>query len=311
MHVHDLKTGRVLRGSIILMLGLAAAEALAGYWTHSLALLSDAGHNFTDSVSLVLAWLAFYWQTKPPDESKTYGYQRAGVLAAFVNALVLIPLAGYIFYEAYHRLLQPQPVHAGWMMIVAGIGFVIDTGVSVALLRRSHGDVNVRTAFVHTAADAASTAGIVIGGLLIQTTGWLQIDAVLSFLIGGLILWSSVGIIRETLNILLEGLPRGLRLDEVIAAIRGIDGVEQVHDVHVWSLGSSDHAMSGHVTIADIPPSASEEILRRINLVLAERFHISHTTIQFEHRQCQAPPHCFGHENQYSEVSSQKTEYRS
>jgi cobalt-zinc-cadmium efflux system protein len=308
MHVHDVKTGRVLRTSIFLMLGLAAAEALAGYWTHSLALLSDAGHNFTDSVSLLLAWLAFYWQAKPPDEVKTYGYQRAGVLAAFVNALALIPLAGYIFYEAYHRLLSPVPVHTGWMMAVAAAGFVIDTGVSVALLRRSHGDVNVRTAFVHTAADAASTAGIVVGGLLIQTTGWLQIDAVLSFLIGGLILWSSVGIIRETLNILLEGLPRGLRLEDVIAAIRQIRGVEQVHDVHVWSLGSSVHAMSGHVTIADIPLSESEQILRRINDVLAERFHIGHTTIQFEHAQCDASSHCFSHEQQYSEVSSQKSE---
>ena len=293
MHTHDLKTGAVLRISIFLMLALAAAEALAGYWTHSLALLSDAGHNFTDSIALLLAWFAFHWQSKPADEVKTYGYHRAGVLAAFVNGLALIVLALFIFYEAYHRLLDPRPVLAGWMMLVAGAGFVIDLSVSLALLRRSHGDVNVRTAFVHTAADAASTAAIVLGGLLIRQTGLNQIDAVLSFLIGGLILWSSVGIIRETLNILLEGLPRGITLEAVISGIREVPGVEEVHDVHVWSLGSSSHAMSGHVTIADIPPSESNEILLRINQVLDERFRISHTTIQFEHAECAVSENCF------------------
>jgi cobalt-zinc-cadmium efflux system protein len=292
MHSHDVKTGAVLRVSILLMLALAAAEALAGYWTHSLALLSDAGHNFTDSIALVLAWFAFHWQAKPADEVKTYGYHRAGVLAAFVNGLGLIVLALFIFYEAYHRLLNPLPVHTGWMMLVAGAGFGIDLGVSLALMRHSRGDVNVRTAFVHTAADAASTAGIVLGGWLIRETGLNQIDALLSILIGGLILWSSVGIIRETLNILLEGLPHGITLDAVISGIRAVPGVEEVHDVHVWSLGSSSHAMSGHVTIADIPPSESNEILRRINQVLAERFEIRHTTIQFEHAVCEVPE-CF------------------
>ncbi|MBI3933363.1 MAG: cation transporter [Acidobacteria bacterium] len=293
MHRHDLKTGAVLRTSIILMLALAAAEAVAGYWTHSLALLSDAGHNFTDTVALVLAWFAFRWQARPPDEVKTYGYHRSGVLAAFVNALALVPLSLYIFYEAYQRLLHPLPVHTGWMMLVAGAGFVVDASVSLALLRRAHGDVNLRTAFVHTAADAASTLAIVAGGFVIQQTGLFQIDALLSFLIGGLILWSSVGILRETLNILLEGLPHGISLDAVIAAITQIEGVTEVHDVHIWSLGSSTHAMSCHVTIADIPPSESNEILRRINQLLAERFHISHTTIQFEHVECDVPAHCF------------------
>jgi len=293
MHSHDLRTGAVLRISIFLMLGLAVAEALAGYWTHSLALLSDAGHNFTDTVALLLAWFAFHWQTKPPDEVKTYGYHRAGVLAAFVNGLALIAISVFIFYEAYRRLLDPLPVHAGWMMLVAGIGFVVDAGVSLALLRRSHGDVNIRTAFVHTAADAASTAAIVAGGWLIAETGLNQIDALLSFLIGALILWSSLGIIRETLNILLEGLPRGLTLDAVMVAMRQIQGVEEVHDVHIWSLGSSTHALSCHVTIADIPPSESNEILRRINQLLAERFHINHTTIQFEHVECEIPDHCY------------------
>jgi cobalt-zinc-cadmium efflux system protein len=293
MHVHDAKTGAVLKYSVFLMLALAAAEAVAGYRTGSLALLSDAGHNFTDSVALVLAWFAFYWQSKPATEVKTYGYHRAGVLAAFANAAVLVLLSGYIFYEAYQRLRNPRPVDAEWMMAVAAIGFVVDAGVSFALLRRSRGDVNVRTAFVHTAADAASTAGIVVGGWLIQRTGWLQIDPLLSFLIGGLILWSSLDIIHETLNILLEGLPRGLKLDTVVAAMRQVEGVEAVHDVHIWSLGSNMHALSSHVAIRDIPLSESGEILRRINRMLEERFRISHTTIQFESLLCDANHACF------------------
>jgi cobalt-zinc-cadmium efflux system protein len=293
MDVHDLKTGSVLRTSMVLMLALAGGEAAAGYWTHSLALLSDAGHNFTDSVSLLLAWFAVYWQSKPPDEVKTYGYHRAGVLAAFVNALALVVLSIFIFYEAYRRLLHPLPVSGAWMMLVAGLGFVVNTAVSVALLRYSQSDVNLRTAFVHTAADAASTAAVVAGGWLIQSTKMMEVDPALSFFIGALILWSSVGILRETLNILLEGLPRGIGLDNVVSAILQVEGVEEVHDVHIWSLGSSTHALSCHVTIADIPPSESAEILSRINRLLDQQFHIRHTTIQFEHQVCDAPTRCY------------------
>ena len=293
MHAHDVKTGSVLKWSIALMLALALAEAAAGYMANSLALLSDAGHNFTDSLALVLAWFALYVQSKPATESKTYGYPRAGVLAAFVNALLLVAIALYVFYEAYHRLRTPHAVDPQWMMVVGGLGFVVDAGVSLALLRQIRGDVNVRTAFLHTAADAVSTAGIVVGGWLIARTGWSEIDPLLGFLIGGMILWSSIGIIRETLNILLEGLPRGMELDTVVTAVRRVEGVENVHDVHIWSLGSHNHAMSCHVAIADIPPSESNEILRRINALLDQEFQISHTTIQFEHAVCEPSPKCY------------------
>ncbi len=293
MHVHGWTTGSVLKWSIGLMLALALAEAVAGYFANSLALLSDAGHNFTDSLALLLAWFAHRLQAKPPTESKTFGYHRAGVLAAFVNALLLVALAGYIFFEAYQRLRAPQPVNPEWMMIVAGFGFLVDAGVSGALLRKMHGDLNLRTAFIHTAADALSTAGIVLGGFLIQRTGRAQIDPLLSVLIGGLILWSSVGVIREALNILLEGLPRGLKLETVIAALLRVPGVQDVHDVHIWSLGSQTRAMSCHTTIADIPPSESHEILQRINRLLEKEFHIGHATIQFEHAVCEVSPGCY------------------
>ena len=293
MHVHSLKSASVLKYSIFLMLALALAEGVAGSLTKSLALLSDAGHNFTDSLALLLAWFAIYLQAKPATQVKTYGYHRAGVLAAFVNAIVLVLIALYIFYEAYRRFLHPSPVNTQWMMLVAGAGFVINTFVSLALFRGSGGDVNIRGAFLHTAGDAASTAGIVLGGWLIHETGWVQIDPALSFLIGGLILWSSVDIIKETLNILLEGLPRGLSLDDVIASMQRIEGVEQVHDVHIWSLGSSTHALSCHVGIADMPLSECDEILKRITTALENNFKISHTTIQFEHSACDGSPNCY------------------
>ena len=292
MHVHSLKSESVLKYAIFLMLALALAEAVAGHLAKSLALLSDAGHNLADSLALVLAWFAIYLQAKPATEVKTYGYRRAGVLAAFVNAIFLVLLALYIFYEAYRRLLHPSPVNAHWMMVVASAGFVINAGVSLALIRGSRGDVNVRGAFLHTAGDAASTAGIVVGGFLIHETGVVGIDPVLSFLIGGLVLWSSVDIIRETLNILLEGLPRGLSLEQVISSMLRIEGVMDVHDVHIWSLGSNAHALSCHVGIADIPPSESGEILKRIVAVLEDKFDISHTTIQFEHAVCNGAPNC-------------------
>src|SRR5579883_1752972 len=204
MHVHTFRSDRVLKCSLGLMLALAAAEGIAGVLTGSLALLSDAGHNFADSLSLVLALFAFYFQHKPPTEVKTFGYHRAGVLAAFLNAIALMAIALYIFYEAYRRLMNPAPVNAEWMMIVASAGFLINTGVSIALLRGSHHDINIRGAFLHTAGDAFSTAGIVVGGFFIQRTGFAEIDPILSFLIGALILWSSLDITKESLNILLE-----------------------------------------------------------------------------------------------------------
>jgi cobalt-zinc-cadmium efflux system protein len=293
MHVHAFKSESVLKYSIFLMFALALAESAAGVFSHSLALVSDAGHNFADSLSLVLALFAIYLQSKPATEVKTYGYHRAGVLAAFANSIVLILIALYVFYEAYRRLLYPSPVHSGWMMAVAGVGFFINTGVSVALLGGSRGDVNIRGALLHTAGDAASTAAILVGGFLIRETGIVAIDPILGFLIGGLILWSSADIIHETVNILLEGLPRGLALEQVVGAMRGIEGVVDVHDIHIWSLSSSTHALSCHVSIADIPPSESAEILKRINRVLESEFKIDHTTIQFEHAVCDGAPNCY------------------
>jgi cobalt-zinc-cadmium efflux system protein len=261
-------------------------EVVAGIEAHSLALLSDAGHNFTDALALLLAWFGFVLQSRPADESRTYGYQRAGVLSAFVNALTLVALSAWIFYESVLRIRDPQPVHEGVMMGVAALGLVLNGGIMWALRAARRHDLNVRSAFVHMLGDALGSAAIVAGAAAIRLTGWDRIDPALSILIGVLIVWTAWDIIRESLNILLEGLPRGLHLRDVAAAIGGAEGVLEVHDLHIWSLGSSTRALSCHVLIADVRLSASDAILRSINAMLAERFQIDHTTVQIEHAGC-------------------------
>ena len=261
-------------------------EVLAGIRAHSLALLSDAGHNFTDALALLLACLGFYFESKPPDETKTYGYHRAGVLAAFVNAITLLALACYIFYESYHRLLQPEPVNEITMLVIAGLGLVVNVTIMWWLHQDQGHDLNIRAAYVHMLGDALGSIGIIAGSIVIFYTGWHVVDPILSVLIGLLIVWTAWGIVRETLNILLEGLPRGMDLEMVVQAICGVQGVQDVHELHIWSLGSRTHALSCHVLIDDVPLSESQPILQQINQLLSEQFHINHTTLQFEHAQC-------------------------
>lgn len=263
-----------------------AVEVVAGLRAHSLALISDAGHNSTDALALLLAWIANYLESKPANEIKTYGYQRAGVLSAFVNALTLVALSAWIFYESAGRLRHPELVDEKVMLSVASLGLLLNAGIMWSLRSARHHDLNVRSAFVHMLGDALGSVAIMAGAVAISYTGWVQVDPLLSICIGLLIVWTAWDIIHESLNILLEGLPRGLSLQDVIGSMRGVEGVLDVHDLHIWSLGSSTHALSCHVQIEDVPPSASDGILRQLNGMLAERFHIHHTTVQFEHVSC-------------------------
>jgi len=284
-------TQRVLTLAMVATGGYIVLLAIAGWKAHSLALLSEAGHNFSDFLALALSWVAVYIQMRPPSARRTYGYQRAGVLAAFVNALSLIGIAFYIFYEAGARLYRPEPVHAGLMMWVATVGIVMNALIGFFVFRAG-GDVNLRSVVLHEIGDTVSTAAVLIGGFVIARTGQTWVDPALSFGIGALILWSSFGIMRETLNILLEGTPRGMDLARIEAAIRSVAGVNDVHDLHVWSLGSDSHALSCHISIADIPPSESERILRAVKEVLDRDFQIDHTTIQFENAVCEVAHGC-------------------
>jgi cobalt-zinc-cadmium efflux system protein len=281
-HVHG--KGRVLFASLALTLAFVVVETIAGFRSSSLALLSDAGHNFTDAFALLLAAIGVYLQDRPANQSKTFGYQRAGVLVAFINALTLVVLAGFLFYESVERLRHPQPVEETTMMIVAAIGLVVNLAIAMGI---GHGhDLNLRAAWLHMLGDAMSSAGIIVGAVAIRYTKILAIDPVLSILIAVGILWSAWGIIQDSLNILLEGLPKGLKLGDVTRELATVSGVIDVHDLHIWSLGSEAHALSCHVLIEDMPPSSSDSILRQINSVLCDHFAIHHTTVQFEHVRC-------------------------
>ncbi len=293
-HAHGVphaRTSKVLQVSLGVTLAYIVLLVVFGLRAHSLALISEAGHNLSDFVALLLSWVAVYIQVLPPSSTKTYGYQRAGVLAAFINAIALVAVALFIFYEAARRLQAPSEVHSTVMIWVAAAGVVMN-GIIAALLYRSSRDVNIRSAFLHMLGDTVSTAAVIVGGWAIALTGKFWIDPALSIVIGLLILWSSIGIIRETLNILLEGLPRGMELQKIASAILAIEGVNEVHDLHVWSLGSESHALSCHIHIADIPPSESEQILRQVQEALRQGFRIEHTTIQFEHAVCDVAHGC-------------------
>ena len=294
MHVHGATTAavqRVLRLSLIATVLYVLITLATGLRAHSLALVSEAGHNASDALAIVLSFVAVWFQGRPATDRKTFGYQRAGVLAAFLNAFGLILISGWIAFAAVERFSHPSPVQPRIMMIVAAAG-VLMNGIIAAMLWRVSHDLNIRSVFVHMLGDTLSTAAVIVGGAAIVFTGQTWIDPALSLAIAALILWSSAAIVRETLNILLEGTPRGLSLHEIRTTLEDIDGVQDVHDLHVWSLGSHSHALASHVTIADIPPSESNLILDRINLVLRERFSIYHTTLQFEHVVCEVSHGC-------------------
>ncbi|HEY1581235.1 MAG TPA: cation diffusion facilitator family transporter [Terracidiphilus sp.] len=291
MHVHAApppgasRTQSVLRISLGATLIYVVVTFVAGLRAHSLALLSESGHNVSDFLALLLSFVAVYFHTRPADNSKTFGYQRAGVLAAFVNAVTLVVVSIWIGIEAIHRLSAPVAVQPKLMMWVAAAG-VLMNGVIAALLWGVARDVNMRSAFLHMAGDTLSTAAVIAGGAAILLTGHGWIDPVLSLLIAAMILWSSIDIVRETLNILLEGTPRGVALNEIRSGMEAIEGVMNVHDLHVWSLGSQSRALACHVLIEDIPPSESACILVKLNHVLRDHFNIQHSTIQFEHQGC-------------------------
>ena len=285
------KMQRVLTVSLVATFCYVLATFYFGLRAHSLALISEAGHNVSDGLAIALSFVAVYFQRRPATDQKTFGFQRAGVLAAFVNASTLLVLAVWIAVSAIHRLYAPVVVQPRLMMEVAVAG-VLMNGAIAGLLWKFSGDVNIRSVFLHMLGDTLSTAAVIAGGAGILFTGAYWIDPALSLVIAGMIAWSSASIVRETLNILLEGTPSTLHLADIRAAISAVPGVLNVHDLHVWSLGSSSHALASHVTIGEMAVSDSATILDAINSALRSGFHITHTTIQFEIRGCETTFGC-------------------
>jgi cobalt-zinc-cadmium efflux system protein len=283
-HVHDYShsPGWAVKVALVITLALVVTEFVAGSLSHSLSLIGDGWHNLSDLPTLILSWIALYFESKPPDEQKTYGYQRAGVLASFVNSLLLVGVALLICYEGYERIIRPEPVAATSMLVVGAVAFVINGSISFAL-HSWRSDLNMRAVFIHNLGDALSNLAIIAGAWLIARTGQTWIDPLIAFLIAGMIIWSAVGIIRDSSNILLESLPKGMELERVAAVILEVEGVRGVHDVHIWSLGSRSHALSCHLNILDMPTSEAEIIAECVRAKLLDKFGIYHATIQFEH----------------------------
>ena len=271
----------VLAWAMAATLGLVVAEVFGGVLGHSVALLNDAVHNLSDVPALGISWLAMRWAQRPADSERTYGYHRAGTLAAFTNAVLLILLSSWLGYQAIQRLRAPVEVVESWMIWTSLAALLVNGGITLALVR-GHADLNLRSILVHNFGDALSNIAIIGGAVIMRYTNAPWIDPLLGLAIGLLVLYSSFGILRESTHILLEGRPREARIEEVARAILSLKLVEEVHDVHIWSLGGGYHAMSCHARIPDMHMEECEKILAAIQKKVAEEFGIEHTTIQLE-----------------------------
>ncbi|MSQ28533.1 MAG: cation transporter [Dehalococcoidia bacterium] len=278
-----------MQNRLALAFALTAAvlvfEVFGGLLSGSLALLSDAGHVLTDLVALGLSWYGIRQTARPSNYRMTYGYHRVGIFVAFLNAATLIGIALIVVWEAGRRLMEPQPVSGGLMSVVAVTGLAINLLVLV-LLRHRGNDLNVRSAFLHVAGDAIASVAVVLSGGLIVVTGWTWPDAATSLIIAAIIVLSSMRIITESVNVLLEGAPGNIDMGDVLRSIGQVHGIREVHHLHLWSITPSIRALSCHVSVDDIAVSEAAMVLSRVNELLEHRFAIRHSTIQLEASGC-------------------------
>ena len=280
------ESGRSLGLSILLTFAFVLGEAIAGSFAHSLALLSDAAHNLADALALIFSWYAIRVARRPPDARRTYGYHRVGILVALVNAVTLVVLALWIFWEAVQRLQSPGPVESGPMIGVALIAVALNGVISLWLRGGAKHDLNVRSAYLHMLGDAFSAMGVVVAGIVVATTGAAIADPIVSFLIGGLILWSSWGILTEAVDVLLEAAPKGLDMAALEHGIKDVPDVIDVHDLHVWTVASGMIACSCHIVIEEQSASSGQNVHRAVASMLKHHYGIGHTTVQVEVEGC-------------------------
>src|SRR3989449_1217725 len=280
-HSHPTLRPSVLGWAMAATLGLVVAEMFGGILGPSVALLNDAVHNLSDVPARGISYLAMRWAQRPADSEKPSGYHRAGTLAAYTNAFVLVLLSLWLGYEAFERFRSPVEVIESWMIWTSVGALAVNGGITLALVR-GRGDLNLRSILIHNFGDALSNIAIIAGALIIHATGAHWIDPLLGLAIGLLVLWSSIGILRESSHILLEGRPLDLRVEDVARAILKIEGVQEVHDVHLWSLGGGHNALSLHPRIPDMHLDECERLLSSIKQVAAKEFGVDHTTVQLE-----------------------------
>jgi len=287
-HFGDLASQTTKR--LALSLGLTAAfvivEIMAGIFGNSLALLTDAAHNFTDVIALGLSWYAVKLATQPAHAGKTFGYHRVGILVALVNSTTLVLIALGIFYEAWHRFLAPPEVDSTILIGVGALAFFINLGTAWLVKSGSEHDLNLRSTFLHLMGDVMSTLGAVIAGIMIAFTNWNWLDPLVSVLIGAFILWNAWGILRQSIHILLESTPESIDIDAMVDTLLKVDGVLGVHDLHVWSINESLQALSAHIVTDDIHVSAGAAIQNNLNEILMHTYHIRHATLQLECEGC-------------------------
>jgi cobalt-zinc-cadmium efflux system protein len=293
-HHHENEEADSVKGyqrELLIVLSITAAvmiaELVGGLLSNSLALLSDAAHMFTDVLALLLSLLAFRFSTRPPTKKTTFGFYRLEIFAAQINGGVLVFLSFFIFYEAYKRLVDPEPIESVLMMIVAGVGLVANIASALILHKSSKKNINVKASFLHVMGDLLSSIGVIIGGIIITFTGWFIVDPILSVIIGIIILKGAYGVVMETANVLLEAVPKHINLETLIREIEAIDGVESFHDVHLWTITSGLYALSGHILIRDQMVSESVEVLAGVKDHLKEHYNINHTTLQIECESCE------------------------
>jgi len=280
------QTTKRLALSLVLTLGFVIIEAFAGFISNSLALLTDAAHNFTDVIALGLSWYAVRISSQPAHAGKTYGYHRVGILVALVNSTTLILIALGIFYEAWHRFLAPPIVDAPILIGVGAVALIINAVTAWLVQKGSDHDLNLRSAFVHLMGDVLSTIGAVIAGIVIFFTQWNWLDPLVSVLIGALILWNAWGILRQTIRILLESTPENIDMKNMVNDLLTVEGVRGVHDLHVWSINENLRVLSAHIMTEDIPVSAGTSIQRGVNEILFHKYNIQHATLQLECEGC-------------------------
>ncbi len=287
-HFGDLatQTTKRLLLSLSLTAGFVLVEVIAGIFGNSLALLTDAAHNFTDVIALGLSWYALKIATKPANAGKTFGYHRVGILVALVNSTTLILIAFGIFYEAWHRFLAPPVVDSVILIGVGTLAFFINAGTAWLVKTGSEHDLNLRSTFLHLMGDVMSTLGAVIAGVIIYFTKWNWLDPFVSVLIGGFILWNAWSILRQSIHILLESTPENIDMMEMVEKLHTVDGVRSVHDLHVWSINENMRMLSAHIVTDEISMRECSLIQQDINELLEHGYNIQHATLQIECEGC-------------------------
>ena len=280
-HMQAVVGGR-LRQALLLTFLILAVELVGAIWSHSLALFSDAGHVTTDIFALGLAWFAVKQTERPADQDRSYGYHRAGILAAMANGATLIVLVVFIAWEAAQRFVHPQPVQGGIVMVSALAGVIVNSYIALSF-RKEGANLNIRAAVLHAVGDLAASIGVIVAGAVILLTGWLFVDPLVSVLIAALIGWNALKIVSETVNILLEGTPRGMDVSRIRSELSSVHGVRSLHDLYIWSISAEHLALSAHVVVEEQSLAESEHVMREIEARICEKFGIGHTTIQVEY----------------------------